>query len=147
MLKSFSGKNKLSKVKIIVSVLIVLGLAGALFLGTRESKISIQGNTVEIGGMYGMSINAGEIQEVLLVNEIPNIRGKINALSLLSLKKGNFRMDEIEKARLYLHAGNGPYIKITTNEEIIIINYKSAEKTESVYEEIQDFSLNKGKSL
>ncbi|MBM7542241.1 hypothetical protein [Amphibacillus cookii] len=146
MSKNFSDRDKLSKVKTILSVLVVLGLAVALFWVTRESKISIQGTTLEIGGMYGISIDAEEVEDVLLTDEIPNIRGKTNALSLLSLKKGTFRMDEIEKARLYLHSGNGPYIQIMTSEDVIIVNYRNAEMTESVYEDIKAFSLKTGDS-
>lgn len=90
--------------------------------------------------MYGITIQTDSIEAVTLREEIPTVRNKINALSMFSLKKGTFRMDEIERARLFLHSGNGPYIQITTDEEIIIINYKNPEKTRSVYEEIKDLN-------
>lgn len=57
---------------------------------------------------------------------------------MLGFKKGTFKMDEIERARLFLHSGKGPYIQLTTNEEIIFINYKNSEKTRSVYQEIKN---------
>lgn len=60
---------------------------------------------------------------------------------MFSLKKGTFKMDEIERARLFLHSRNGPYIQITTEEKIILINYKNPEKTQAVYEEIKDLNV------
>ncbi|SNT04089.1 hypothetical protein SAMN05446037_10355 [Anaerovirgula multivorans] len=136
--KSFNDKNNLSRVKIIVSVLVVLGLAVAFFLGTRESEITLENNSLEIGGLYGITIQTDSIEEVTLREEIPTVRNKINALSMFSLKKGTFRMDEFERARLFLHSANGPYIQITTDEEIIFINYKNSEKTRTIYNEIKD---------
>lgn len=54
--KSSNGNNNLSKVKVIISVLVVLRLAVAFFLGTRESEITLDNKTLEIGGMYGITI-------------------------------------------------------------------------------------------
>lgn len=136
--KSSNGKKNLFKVKGIILVLIVLGLTVAFFLGTKESEISLENNALEIGGMYGIIIPIDSIEEVTLRDEIPTVRNKINALSMLGFKKGTFRMDEIERARLFLHSEKSPYIQITTKEEIIFINYKNPEKTRSVYQEIKN---------
>lgn len=139
MLKSLSGKTNLSKGKVIVAIVVVLGLAGVLFFGTRESEITLQNGMLKISGMYGVEISTEAIESVTLREEIPAVRNKVNALSVFSLKKGTFRMDEIEQARLFLHSNNGPYIQITTEEEIMIVNFQNPEKTRSVYEEISHF--------
>ncbi len=138
MLKNFSGNNKLKKFKIILTIIVIIGVIAALFWGTRESNVTLTDNTIKISGMYGISINAEEIKEISLRDEIPKITTRINGLSLLNIKKGSFKADQMEKVRLYLHSANGPYIQITTNEDIIIINYEDPEKTQSVYSEIMN---------
>ena len=138
MLKNFDGNNKLKKFKIIFIIVVIIGVVVALFWGTRESNVTLTDNTIKISGMYGISINAEEIKEISLRDEIPKITRRINGFSLLNIKKGIFKADQMEKVRLYLHSDNGPYIQITTNEDIIIINYGDPEKTQSVYSEIMN---------
>ena len=138
MLKNFDGNNKLKKFKIIFIIVVIIGVVVALFWGTRESNVTLTDNTIKISGMYGISINAEEIKEISLRDEIPKITRRLNGFSLLNIKKGIFKADQMEKIRLYLHSTNSPYIQITTNEDIIIINYGDPEKTQSVYSEIMN---------
>ncbi|SCY91313.1 hypothetical protein [Alkaliphilus peptidifermentans] len=117
-------------------VVIIIVLIAVIFIGSRESKVSIYDNTIAIGGMYSIKIDKNDIIEISLREDIPRIHGKINGIGIFNLKKGHFRMDEIDKARLYLHASEGPYIYIVTGNDIIILNYKSKENTTSVYNDI-----------
>lgn len=126
-----------AKLKTIMTVLILVAVVVMFLIGSRESKVTLVDNSIKISGMYGTTIGAEEIKEIALKDEIPKVGNKTNGMDVGKLKKGYFRMAEIDKAKLYLHAKGGPYIEIVTNTDIIFINFKDAEKTKSIYEEIK----------
>lgn len=120
-----------------IYVVVALVLVGIIFLVTRtESTIVVREDYIKISGFYGREIQGEEINSVSLEETIPKIVRRTNGIGLGSIQKGNFRLENIEKAKLYLHSKEGPYILIDTNKEVLIINYRDSEKTKGVYEEI-----------
>ncbi|UNC90812.1 hypothetical protein [Candidatus Contubernalis alkaliaceticus] len=110
--------------KNLLSGIVILAVVVVFFIGSRESSIIKDKQSIKITGLYSTEINLEDMKDVEIRNSIPKVHRKINALNFLNIKKGTFSIDEFDRARLYLHANDGPYLYLHTDEQTIILNFK-----------------------
>lgn len=119
-----------------VGILILLSI-GFICYGTIPPRIKTTSEQVKITGMYGIKINVGDIEKVILSDEIPKILARTNGLGMEPIRKGCFTLEEFGRTKLFLQSYEPPYIIIESKEDdVIIINYKDPELTKSYYMEI-----------
>jgi len=127
-----------SKMTYFVLGFVVLIVAVLLYVGTTPAKIEINGDSIHITGIYGIEITGSDIQEITLREKLPSIIKRTNGFSFGSSNKGNFKLDEYGKCKLFLQSESGPYlILIEKNGEKIILNQKNKTETEQVFENIK----------
>ncbi len=104
---------------------------------SRPHELSIEGNQLTVTGSYGLS---AEVLEAELVENIPDILLKTNGFSDGAVRKGNFRLEDWGVCRLFLLSHNGPYIKVTTPEKLLIINFENEDITRQQYDALFEYN-------
>lgn len=126
--------NKKSKAETIVFIVIAFITFSITILtfsyGRETNEVKINDKTIVIDGSFGTTIKKSEIRNIELVDELPKISLKVNGYSDgSSIKKGDFKLENGENVKLYIQGKSGPYIKISTIDDEIYINYKDKNKT------------------
>ncbi len=122
--------------KSVLTIIILFVVAILIFIGSRENSITVTNESVIISGMYGLLIENEDIDLVELRENIPRIITKINAIDIPFLKKGIFRMEEFERARLFIHSTSGPFLIIISNSDTIIMSFKDSDHTLDIFNAI-----------
>lgn len=133
-----SGK---SVVRLITTVIVLIGLAVMFYFGEREPDVVINNDRIKIKGMYGLSINPSEITDISLIEksmkEIGVGRRTNGYGGLGDTLKGNFKSDTLGETLLFVRAGSSPTIKIgRAGKRDIYISYKNAERTNQLYKDL-----------
>lgn len=98
--------------------------------GKELNKIKVTDTSIIIEGNFGTSIKKQDIKEVVLVDTIPEIALRANGYSDGSaVRKGDFKLENGDKIKLYTQSKDGPFIKISTVNVDIYINYKDRNET------------------
>ena len=131
-------KGSRATVAAVLALLILLsaGTGWFLYYVSRPAEFSFQGGILEISGMYGKRINLAEINEVELIEKLPDITRKNNGLDVGYVRKGHFSLSGQGKAILNLNLSKPPFIRIDTDSGLFYINTGAPEQTRELYEEI-----------
>lgn len=119
-------------------VLIVIVVAVLIMYGMKETSAEISDNTVNIKGMYGLSITRESIKDVRLLDELPKINLKKNGISIFGIHKGVYKVEGYDRIKLFVH-GEGSYVLIESNETPAILSFKNEQKTKELYQDLLDF--------
>ncbi len=131
-------KNKINHLLRIIFIVFVIALpVGFIIYGISFQKVTVNSEYIKISGVHGIKQEIKDITDIELKNSIPKITRRTNGLSLFNIRKGNFKLKDIGKGKLYIYKGNPPYIYISTGNDYIIINYKDAKETEELYKKIK----------
>ena len=123
---------------LILGIILFL-LAGIFLFGFMTTKTQINGDIIRFTGMYGKEMKVSEIEKVELTDTIPAILMRTNGFSLGPVYKGNFRLDEFGKCRLYINSGKGIYIVITDIQGFrTILRYKKDRESRRIFERISE---------
>ena len=105
---------------------------------TRPNTILIEGDKIEIKGSYGVTFTSNDITSMQWNINAPKILMRTNGLSIGDIRKGEFRINNQEKATLFLENMKGPYISIALqNGKLLLINLKTEDATRMLYKEIK----------
>lgn len=130
-------KSKASPWVIGFTILILIGVLSLLFYGMKPATISFDKNQLTISGMYGVTIERALIENVQLLDTIPEIKMRTNGFAMGSVRKGWFRLEGWGRCKLIIHGNKAPYIFIEdSNGGITLFKYLDTEKTKEAYDEI-----------
>ena len=132
------GKKIMIAVISVFFTAIIIGISILMFSGNKASDIIIGNNYIEIKGMYGTDILIDDIKEVSLEESIPKIIAKTNGSNLGSKLKGNFKLEELGKVKLFIDKDKPPFIFMKLDQSYIIINFESRQATEDIYKKIKE---------
>lgn len=134
--KPSKGAGK--QLAIIISIIGVTFLAVAILMifSSQSTKVSFLDDGLQIHGMYGETYSWESIDEIKLLETLPNIETRTNGSALGDHLKGNFRTTEFGSVKLFVNEKEKPFIYLKSNEKIAIFNLAEAEETEAAYEEI-----------
>lgn len=132
-------KSDKAEMKVGIGLIIVTGLlvSTMLIYGAREPKVEVISNKIIISGMYSSSINKEDIREISLQDTIPKVLKKTNGFDFGYILRGNFTLEEIGVAKIYIRENKAPYIVIKTENKYYIINYKDSNKTIELYNKLK----------
>ncbi len=138
-------KNPKSKKEMtIAATIMALSLffvVGLFIVGKMENQVTINDDTLTIGGMYGFTIAKGEIDTVYMaqLSELPKIEMRTNGYNDGQILKGNFRLTDWGGCKLFVHDTKAPVIVIKREGKYTILNLYDAEATKKLYDELQNF--------
>jgi hypothetical protein len=120
------------------SVLIItIVSAGALFYyGIKAPEVLVDVNQIKIKGMYGITINVKDINQIDTISELPKIKLRSNGFAFGKTLKGHFNLSK-GKALLLIRTSNTPYIYMEYNEsKILYLNLNDAIATRVLFKKI-----------
>lgn len=122
-----------------LAVLIVAGgfTAYLLAASSKQPVYTISDTSLKISGMYGEAVAISDIRNMELKNSLPINLIKTNGAALGSMLKGNFESYGT-KMKVFADASKPPFIYLYTSKETVILNGQSADKTEALYQELQN---------
>ena len=129
--------------KIFITIIIVAGIGIFLFFIFNVmfsiNKLSVEGDTIKIKGLYSKSIEFDSIQNLSLLEDSPVFSKRTNGSSVNEIKKGYFQLEDGSAVFVYIEKyETPPFIKFTSINEQIIINLDSSDKTRNLYDEIKE---------
>ena len=109
-----------------------------LVLVGRMSKIQVFSDGILIDDfMYPAFIPNDAIKSIRLIYKMPGIGMRINGYGGLKTWKGFYRIKDIRRGVLYVENHyKGPFIEIQTTYDMYYINFKNAELTQQLYDEM-----------
>lgn len=126
---------------LVIAVLFVAAVVGfILYLraGTmREAEVLIQDDSLLITGQYGVTYRLDDIQDVYTSNVLPAVGRKVNGAGLSGVRKGDFEVEGLGTARLFLHSTSGPYLYLKVNDKWTILSFPDGGKTTAILDRIR----------
>ena len=109
-----------------------------LILEGKMAKIQVFSDGILIDDfMYPAFIPNDAIKSIRLVYKMPGVGMRINGYGGLKTWKGFYRIKDIKRAVLYLENHyKGPFVEIQTTYDMYYINFKNAEQTTQLYNEM-----------
>jgi fumarate reductase subunit D len=123
----------------ILASIILLGLALPIILiisGGKDTRLEFSDSAFTIKGMYGMIVDYSNIIRIDTISSLPKIKARTNGYAFGNTLKGNFKLFDQTKVRLFVEEGIPPYIFIKTDETDLYLNFKDASMTIEVYKKI-----------
>lgn len=119
-------------------VITVVAAVILLFFSIRPVKMTILDEGIQIHGMYGQVYNWEEIDELELVEELPNIERRTNGSGVGPYLKGHFRTTEYGAVKLFVNRDKPPFLYLRAGEKIVFLNLSTKQETEQIYQEIAE---------
>lgn len=107
-----------------------------IIYGSKDVTLTYSDYGFRIEGLYGMEIKYHEIAKIDTLSSLPRIKTRTNGLATSNTLKGNFRLYDNTKAKLFIKKNTPPYIFIRAGENVIYLNFSNPEVTKSDYEKI-----------
>ena len=117
----------------------IVTTAVLLILEGKMAKIQVFNDGILINDfMYPSFIPNDAIKSIKLVYKAPNVTMRSNGYGGIKMWKGFYRLKELKKrAVLYLENHyKGPFVEIQTTNDLFYINFKNAEQTQQLYDEM-----------
>lgn len=124
----------------ILTSIILAGLILPIILiisGGKETKYDFSDSAFTINGMYGLTVDYSKIIRIDTINSLPKIKVRTNGYALGNTLKGNFKLYDQRKVKLFVEEGIPPYIFIRTNETDLYLNLKDPAMTVDLYKNIK----------
>ncbi len=122
------------------TLIIFIFIIGLNVYGTQEPRVTVDDEKIKIDGMYASTVRIDDIIEVVLLDSIPEVLRKDNGFDFGNILRGKFSLESIGKGRLYINNGKSPYVYLRLKNGFVIINYNSSEKTQELYDKIEQYS-------
>jgi hypothetical protein len=119
--------------------LIIAGLILPLTLvisGGKDTEVEFSDSAFTIKGMYGMTVENSKIISVDTLRVLPRIKARTNGYAMGNTLKGNFRLHDQTKVKLFVEKGTPPFIIINTDENVIYLNFRDPVKTKEIFRKI-----------
>ncbi|RSD26649.1 DUF3784 domain-containing protein [Mesobacillus subterraneus] len=119
--------------------IITIGLvAGLYYFGYQDFELKENSDSFEVTGLYGGDWKYSEIQDVQLLDEMPEVTWRQNGIGLATMSKGQFKVTGYGSSLLFIHKNSSPYLYIETDSKKIFINSKNPEDTREWYEMLSE---------
>ena len=142
-----SGIAKSRKTTVIVTVVIslitIIGLGALFYYGEKEPIVNIFDDSIQIRGMYGLTVDFSEISNVFLLEQ--NMREIGVGRRTNGYANGNTLKGHFTSGRLFVQADISPTIRIERyNSSNIYINFRDSEQTEILYNDLRAAAVRGG---
>jgi hypothetical protein len=111
---------------VVVTLIFVVIL---MFFSSQETKVTFLEEGLQIHGMYGETYRWESIEEVRLIESLPNIELRTNGSALGSSLKGHFRTTEYGSVKLFVDTKKPPFILMQSSGGMVIFNLSDIEQT------------------
>jgi hypothetical protein len=123
-------------------VCITIGGIGVMtYQGSKDPVVTVADNSIQIKGMYGLSLSIDEISDISLIKKSMKEIGtgsRINGYGGIgNALKGHFKSDSLGEMLLFVQADSSPTIRIERNNgKDIYLSFHDSEKTRALFSKI-----------
>lgn len=135
----FGSSKKSKKISITITVITLLIVGVIMYFSIQPTKIEVTETGLSISGMYGDDYTWDSIEQLQLMNELPEIAMRTNGSAVGSKLKGHFKFKDGNKAILFLDKNVPAFIQIEVNGKTIILNEPTVEATAALYEKLAKY--------
>jgi hypothetical protein len=124
----------------ILGLIILLALAlpiGLIISGGKDTKLEFSDSAFKIKGIYGLTVDYSKIDKIDTLSNLPRIKTRTNGYAFGNTLKGNFKLYDQTKVRLFVEEGIPPYIFINTDGTELYLNFKDPSTTIDLYKKIK----------
>jgi hypothetical protein len=115
---------------VVVIALVILIPIVLIISGSKDSDVVLGKEVFQVKGIYGVDIPINEIIRIDTVSTLPNIVLRTNGYAFGKTRVGYFRLKDKSTVKLFVKAGNPPYIVVESKEQNpIYLNFKNKDKT------------------
>lgn len=119
-------------------VVVALVIGYMAFISFRDAGISWTADKLEISGVYGVELNKADILSVESRPQVPAISSRSNGFNGGAYRKGSFRLQGGQKAKLFLNLEKDNCIVLHTKTGAIYFNSQSV-STDSLTTALQNW--------
>jgi preprotein translocase subunit SecG len=119
-----------------ITAVTFLAVAILLIYFSQPTKVSFLEEGLQVQGMYGEIYVWESIDEIKLMDTLPNIEMRTNGAGVGSHLKGHFRTTEFGPVKLFVNTKKPPFIYLYSNDKVVIFNLADSTKTGEAYAEI-----------
>ncbi|WP_411954293.1 DUF3784 domain-containing protein [Alkalibacillus sp. S2W] len=117
-----------------IAVVLIVGITGLTIWAFQPNQVTITDTQFNVSGLYGVEWSQSDIEEVQLLEEMPDVLIRTNGFAIQNLAKGHFRVDQYGSARLFLRGDHEPILYIATKHEQLFINHEDNDTVHKWYE-------------
>jgi len=117
----------------ILGAIVLLPIPILILLSNRDPGITLSKSGFKISGIYGLTINYSDIQQLDTLSTLPRIQMRTNGYAFGKSLKGNFRLQNKENAKLFITKRVPLYILIRTENLNVYLNFKESNKTVALF--------------
>lgn len=137
-------KTRKGKKEKLITALTITGVTATLVavsiimvFSFKATKLTFSDDGLQIHGMYGETYTFEAIDEIKLIDNLPNIEKRTNGSALGTKLKGHFKVAELGSVKLFVHTNKSPFVFLKSNDKIVIFNLDDSAKTKEAYEQIK----------
>lgn len=130
------GASKNFKRQGIILAITLIAVAVILYFSLQPTGVMVTENEIEIAGMYGDTYEFASMEQVTLLEELPEIALRTNGSAVGSKLKGHFKFENGDKAKLFVDKSNPPFIQFVDEGKTVIFNLSTEAETRALYEKL-----------
>ena len=116
----------------------VVAFVTPFYLQTRDPKVSVTPQRLSIGSpFYGQDYRLDDVTGVSLEARLPRVLFRTNGFAGGGLLRGWFDVEGLGRGKLFVDAGNGPFVLVRLRSGFVVVNFGSPDKTRALYEELR----------
>lgn len=139
-ISKFEVAEKRKRSYIIGIIVFSVTLGSLIYLTVSSHKgyeMSLQEDGFEITGMYGDEWAYEDIQDVQLLEQMPEVTWKQNGIGLPTLAQGHFNVTGYGSSLLFIQKEFSPVLYIELEDEHVFVNSKDGRVTREWFEEFR----------
>ena len=117
-------------------MLVLVVVVSSLARERRPPVVIVSDDTVSVSGTFGTTVPLASITAVSLEDTLPRIGLRTNGFALGQTLRGQFRLEGIGRARLFVERDRPPYVQLRTIDGVMYVNFDDVSRTRALYEEL-----------
>lgn len=129
--------KKKDLLKTLFGVAVAVGIGITMFMG--DVHVTLESDYLKVGATMtkSMQINYQDITSTDYVTDL-NIGSRTFGIGNAAIDAGRFKNDKFGSYHLYAYGKCDDYIVIHLDSEVVVLNAKTKEETQKIYQEIQN---------
>lgn len=131
------GASKNFKLPAIISAITLVVVAVIFYFALQPTEVTLTESALEIAGMYGETYEFASMEQLILLEQLPEIAMRTNGSAVGSKLEGHFKFKNGDKAKLFVDKSVPPFIQFVYEGKLVILNLSTAQETRALYEKLR----------
>lgn len=132
------GASKNFKRPAIILAITLIGVAIVFYYALQPTEVTLTDDAIEIEGMYGDMYEFANMEQLTLLDALPEIAMRTNGSAVGSKLEGHFKFKNGDKAKLFVDKSVPPFIQFVYESKTVIFNLPTEAETRALYEKLSN---------